>query len=81
MIEPGRISISDTRTLARSYADPHSPAALALLDIIEAAEELRASHRQDCGCDFPGSPVCQWPRPEGRLLASFEFDEAVIEWP
>jgi hypothetical protein len=74
----GRISISDLRSLARALGD--DPAALDILGAIEAAENLRAAHAWECGCDRPGSPICEWDY-GGALLASFEFDEEVIEWP
>lgn len=74
----GKISISDLRTLARSLGEPEGDG---LLDAIRGAENLRLVHREDCGCDHPGAGSCEWPRPEGLLLAAFEFDEIVIAWP
>ena len=70
------ISISATRTMARRY-----PYALGthLHALIDAAETLQRLHRDECGCGRPGTVACLWPQPEGRLLASFDFDEEVVE--
>jgi hypothetical protein len=68
------ISIADARASAREFPElaPH------LLALIDAAEGLRREHDVECGCTRPGSPVCWWSGPDGRLLAAFEFDEVTV---
>ena len=68
------ISIADARSSARAFPElaPH------LLTLIDAAEALRRIHESECGCTRPGSPVCWWSGPDGRLLASFDFDEVTV---
>ncbi len=69
------ISISDLRTLGRERHDLQD----AMLALLEGAEELRADHAADCGCDRPGNPACcSWPPADGQLLARFDFDEEVV---
>lgn len=70
-----RISISDARALARRHPGELGDACLALIDV---AESLRREHADECGCDWPGTGFCSWPRSDGHLLASFDFDEEVI---
>jgi hypothetical protein len=70
------ISISATRTMARRY--PYA-VGTQLHALIDAAETLRRLHEADCGCDRPGTVRCLWPPADGGLVASFDFDEEVVE--
>jgi hypothetical protein len=66
------ISISETRHLATLHPELRDE----LLALIASAETLRDVHEAECGCGRPGNPsACTWPKPDGELLAGFDFDE------
>jgi hypothetical protein len=72
------IDVADARRLALELAykgAADSELRAALLEFVDAAENLRDAHDGECGCDRPGDPGrCVWPGPDGKLLARFDFD-------